>query len=106
MHHQQLMLLCKFNDFLKKGAIDHLGCGVMRERQNQQFGKRPYQLDAALHFIEEVTTRKHRNTLNVATCNQHRIKMNRIGRIGDEGGVASSQKRQTPSELALLWLRL
>jgi hypothetical protein len=100
--HHQVVLAGEADDALEEGSIHALGGRIVGEGEDQQLGSRPGAVERLLEVGDEVAVRGHRHVAQVATGDDHRVLVDRIGRVGREHDVARPDGHQDEVGEALL----
>ena len=102
VHDHQPVLARELHHLDEEVALDAHGGRVVREREDEQLGLRPGELRRLLQPPEEVSIGGQRNRSQVAVRDDDRVRVDRIGRVRDEGAVAGLQHRQRQVRHAFL----
>src|SRR5688572_13525933 len=86
--YDQVVLLGKLDDALKKVQFDDFSGRIMGETDDQHFRLGPGLLDGFFEMAEKVLTGNKRNATKIPSGQNHRILVNRISRAGAQHHVA------------------
>ena len=94
MDDHEAVLAREEDDLLEKHAVHAHGRWVVRERKDQQLRFRPRQLRGLFQPGEEVSVRRQRDGSEIAVGDDHRVGVDRIGRVRHQRAVARLQNRE------------
>ena len=84
----QAVLAGEGHHALEEGAVHAHGRGIVGEGQDEELGPGPRQLGRLLELGEEVDLRRHGDRAQVTVGDDHRVRVDRIGRVRHQHAVA------------------